>query len=109
MNDHAGLATEGLTESIASAAAGGNRPVGAGPGTVLLLAVWIGLIAGFLDLGLMVVNKRWIYRDFYRLGGDFPWIIPTGVTILVLVPAIVIAMIARLRGGAVRLGLPLAV
>ena len=73
----------------------GMKPVGAGPGTVLLLAVWIGLIAGFLDLGLMVVNKRLIDRDFYRLGGDFAWIIPAGVTILVLVPAIVIALIAR--------------
>ena len=75
-----------------------------GPATVLLLAVWIGLIAGFLDLGLLVVNRRLINRDFYRLGGDFTWIIPGGVTILVLVPAIVIAFIARIRGGADRLG-----
>ena len=51
-----------------------------------------------------MVNRRLIDRDFYRLGGDFTWIIPAGVTILVLVPAIVIALIARMRGGAVRLG-----
>jgi hypothetical protein len=35
---------------------------------VLLLALWVGLIAGFLDLGLLFVNKRVIDRDFYRLG-----------------------------------------
>jgi arylsulfatase A-like enzyme len=104
MNDHAGVATEGLTEPMVSASADGTQPVGAGPGTVMLLAAWIGLIAGFLDLGLIVVSRRLINRDFYRLGGDFTWIIPLGVTILVLVPAIVIALIARMRGGTVRLG-----
>ena len=104
MNHHPGTATEGLTEPMVGAAAEGTQPVGAGPGTVLLLAAWIGLIAGFLDLGLLVVNRRLIDRDFYRLGGDFAWIIPAGVTILVLVPAIVLALIARMRGRAVRLG-----
>ncbi len=104
MNDHAGVATERLTEPMVCASAEGMQPVGAGPGTVLLLAAWIGLIAGFLDLGLIVVSRRLISRDFYRLGGDFTWIIPLGVTILVLVPAIVIALIARMRGGTVRLG-----
>jgi len=109
MHHHPGIATEGLTEPMVSAAAEGTQPVGAGPGTVLLLAVWIGLIAGFLDLGLMVVNKRLIDRDFFRLGGDYTWIIPAGVTTLVLVPAIAIALIAWTRGGAVRLGVPVGV
>ena len=72
--------------------------------TIVLLATWIGLIAGFLDLGLMVIHRRLIDGDFYRLGADFVWLIPLGVTILVLVPAIVLVLIARLRGGSVRLG-----
>jgi len=70
---------------------------------ILVLAAWIGLIAGFLDLGLLVA-KRLIEKDFYRLGGDFPWIIPSGVAILVLVPSIVLCLIACLRGP-VRLGM----
>jgi arylsulfatase A-like enzyme len=65
---------------------------------VLLLALWIGLVAGFLDLGLLILNKHLINRDFYRLGGDFTWIIPAGATILVMVPAVVVALIARIRG-----------
>ena len=32
------------------------KPGGVTPATILLLAVWVGLIAGFLDLGLMVVG-----------------------------------------------------
>ncbi len=109
MSDHAGIANEGLTEPIVGAGAGGTQPIGAGPATVLLLAVWIGLIAGFLDLSLLVVNKRVIQRDFYRLGGDFTWIIPTGVTILVLAPGIVIALIARTRRRGVRMGVAVGV
>ena len=35
---------------------------------ILLLATWVGLVAGWLDLGLMVVNTRLIHRDSYRLG-----------------------------------------
>ena len=73
--------------------------------TILLLATWIGLIAGYLDLGIMVIHKRLAGGVFYRLGSDFPWLIPVGVTILVLVPAIVLVLIARLRGQPVRLGL----
>ncbi len=74
-------------------------------GTLLLLASWVGMIAGFLDLSLMVIHRRVIEGDFYRLGGYFAWLIPLGVTALVLVPAIVLAVIARFRGGTVRLRL----
>jgi arylsulfatase A-like enzyme len=109
MNHHWGIATEGVTEPSVRTAALGTQPVGVEPATVLLLAIWIGLIAGFLDLGLLVVNKSLIAPDFYRLGDDFTWIIPAGVTILVLLPAIVIACIARKRRGTVRLGVAVGV
>ena len=61
---------------------------GVGAGAVLLIGTWIGLIAGFGDVGFLVINRRWIFRDFYRLGADFPWIIPSGVMVMVLVPAL---------------------
>ena len=44
-----------------------------------LVAAWIGLTAGFLDLGLMILRKRLIGDDFYRLGEHFRWIIPAAV------------------------------
>ena len=69
-------------------------------GTILLVAVWIGLIAGFIDVGLLVLKRKWIERDFFRTGGHFPWLIPLAVTTLVFVPAIVLALIGRLRGRA---------
>ena len=68
MEFHSATATEALNEPMVGRASKRLRAVASGPATVLLLAVWIGLIAGFLDLGLLVVNKRLINRDFYRLG-----------------------------------------
>ena len=38
----------------------GSRPVRPAPATILLLAVWIGLVAGFLDLGLMILKRHLI-------------------------------------------------
>jgi arylsulfatase A-like enzyme len=78
-------------------------PHGIGAGAVVLIGIWTGLIAGFGDVGFLVMYKRWIDRDFYRLGVDFPWIIPSGVLFLVLAPALLIALVARIRGS-VRLG-----
>jgi hypothetical protein len=53
------------------------QAVAAAPATILLLALWLGLIAGFLHLGILVV-RRWIDGDFSRLGSDFVWMIPAG-------------------------------
>jgi len=78
---------------------------GVGAGAVILIGTWIGLIAGFGDVGFLVMNRRFIFRDFYHLGADFPWIVPSGVTVMVLVPALLIALFARIRGS-VRLGVP---
>ena len=72
--------------------------------TTLLLGVWIGLLAGFLDVGLLVISRRWIERDFYRLGGDFAWLIPAGVTGLVLAPALILVLVAVVRRSPVRSG-----
>ncbi len=81
----------------------GSPPGRLGPATVLLLAAWIGLVAGFLDLGATVV-KRHLIDEFYRLGDGFPWVIPAGVATLVLLPGAALALVARLRRGGVPLG-----
>ena len=86
-------------------AAGESRTPCTAPATILLVAIWIGLTAGFLDLGLMILKKRLTGDAFYRLGDHFRWIIPAGVGVLVLLPGTALALIACLRRGAVRLGL----
>src|SRR5262245_52566191 len=91
--------TGGVFRSTVRAAALQSHPARVTTVTILVLAAWIGLTAGFLDLGLMVIRRRVIDGDFYRLGVDFAWIIPSGVTVLVLAPAIVLSLIACVRGG----------
>ena len=59
---------------------------------------------GFLDLGLMILKKRLIDHDFYRLGDDFRWIIPAGVAALLLLPGVAIALSVRLRRTALSVG-----
>ena len=71
MEPRSGITTAEAPEPTVRAAEDGSPPVGASAATILLLATWIGLIAGFLDLGLMVVNRRLIDGDFYRLGDAF--------------------------------------
>jgi arylsulfatase A-like enzyme len=72
-------------------------------GATLLVAVWLGLIAGYLDLGIVVVRKRLLDHDFYRMGDDFVWLIPLGVTILVMASAIVLALGALIARKTARL------
>ena len=74
------------------------------PSTVLLVAIWIGLNAGFLDLVLLVIRNRLFTSDFHRLGDHFRWIIPAGVGLLVLAPGIALAGVAFVSRGRVDLG-----
>src|SRR5262249_5758756 len=99
-----GTATGASPQPAVRAVGEEPRLVGTAPATILVLALWLGLIAGFLDLGLVIVKRR-VDRCFYRLGGHFVWIIPAGVAVLVLIPGTVLALVARLRRGAVRPGL----
>lgn len=79
--------------------------------TILWLASWFGLAAGFLDLASTVLQNRLIHGEFYRLGHGFPWVIPFGVASMVLVPGLFMTLVAatRARGIAVWVGVtPLA-
>ncbi len=97
MDSTGGLATTETPQTQRNQA-GGDRPsLAMSPGTILLVSIWIGLIAGMLDLGLLITRNRMGDRDFYHLGEDFVWIIPAGVTALVLIPGTLIAMIAGIR------------
>jgi arylsulfatase A-like enzyme len=73
--------------------------------TVLRVAIWIGLSAGFLDLALLVLRKRLSGDPFFRLSDHFRWVIPAASAALVLFPGLALALIASLRGGRVRLGI----
>lgn len=106
MGFRSGITSAKVLEPIVQTADEGSGAVCASPPIILLLATWIGLVAGWFDLALMVVTSRLVHGDFfYRLGEHFVWLIPLGVAVLVLLPGMMLALIARLRRGSVRLGM----
>jgi arylsulfatase A-like enzyme len=99
MQSQPGIEAVELAESVVPQTAEPAQRIPLGPAMVLLVGTWIGLLAGFLDLGLMILKRRLISEDFYRLGEHFVWIIPLGVAALVLMPGLVLALLAWLRRG----------
>ena len=92
-------------QAPASLGAGGGPPSERpATTTVLLLSIWIGLIAGFLDLGFVWLKKH-LGDDFYRLSDGFPWLIPSGVAALVALTGLALVAVAGLRRRRVPLGL----
>jgi arylsulfatase A-like enzyme len=104
MDGHPGSALREALQPTSRETAGATHLLRITPATILVVAIWIGLIAGFLDLGLMILKKRLTGDDFYRLGEHFRWIIPMGVGILMLAPGMVLALVACVRRGMVSLG-----
>jgi len=103
MDPHPGNAAAALQPTDRETA-GAAPTLRTAPATILLVALWIGLTAGFLDLGVMILKRRMTGDDFTRLGDHFHWIIPAAVGVLLLLPGIVLALIARLRRGTIPLG-----
>jgi arylsulfatase A-like enzyme len=104
MHPHSGIAAVEAPQPTARETSGEPRSLRTSPATILLVAIWIGLTAGFLDVGLMILKKRLTGDGFYRLSDHYLWIIPMGVGALVLLPGTALALIARLRRRTVPLG-----
>ena len=104
MDCHPDVPPTAVLQGSEHATAGSTRNLHTPPATILIVALWIGLTAGFLDLGLMILKKRLIGDDFSRLGDHFYWIIPTGVGLLLLLPGAALALIACFRRRRVSLG-----
>ena len=68
------------------------------PTAAVLLAISFGLCGGYLDLLFMLFKKFcWDQEGFLRSGRDFPWTVPVGHAVLLLIPGVVIAAVSRLR------------
>jgi arylsulfatase A-like enzyme len=104
MDSHPGILAGEAHPRMAVETAGATQTLRIAPATILLVAIWVGLTSGFLDLGLMVLKKRLSGDGFYRLGDHFQWIIPAGVGVVVVLPGAVLALFAWMRRGKISLG-----
>ena len=72
------------------------------PTVAVLLAILFGLAGGYLDLVLMLLNKTLFDEDgYFRTGRDFPWSVPAGHVLFLMIPGGVVAAVNRLRPGVV--------
>ena len=58
------------------------------PSTVIMLAISCGLAGGYLDL-VFIVSKKFLWNGLknYANAHDFPWSVPVGHVVLLLIPA----------------------
>jgi hypothetical protein len=62
----------------------------------VLLAISIGLVGGYLDLLIIVLRKYfWNPEGYFRTARDFPWTVPLGHALLLLIPGLVVAAVNR--------------
>ncbi|WP_165227022.1 sulfatase-like hydrolase/transferase [Aquisphaera insulae] len=64
----------------------------------LVLAIWLGFLAGYLDLALIIFKKLAINKEgSFRTARDFPWTVPLGHVALMLALGVVVAVLAWIR------------
>jgi arylsulfatase A-like enzyme len=81
-----------------------RSPIPLSPMAAIVLAIAIGLACGYLDLLMVIVKKYW-WSDLghFETARDFPWSIPVAHVVLLLVPGLLLAAMARLRPGGLSL------
>jgi arylsulfatase A-like enzyme len=76
---------------------GARRPLGGvflSPGAAILLVISFGLCAGYLDVVITLLAKYCWHKDgYFRNARDFPWTVPAGHALLLLVPGLVVAVL----------------
>ena len=64
----------------------------------IMLAILFGLAAGYLDLILIVFKKHyWNGLRNYANASDFPWSVPVGHVLLLLIPGVLLAVVNWFR------------
>jgi arylsulfatase A-like enzyme len=72
------------------------------PRAAILLAISFGLAGGYLDLVLMLLKRTLVDEDgYFRTGRDFPWTVPVGHALFLMIPGGAVAAVNRRRPGAV--------
>jgi arylsulfatase A-like enzyme len=73
---------------------------GLSPRSAMILALWVGLCAGYVDLGIIVAKRFTLNPEAsYRAARDFPWTVPVGHMVLAIVPGLAVAAIGMARRG----------
>lgn len=75
-----------------------SDPEADAPLFICALAVWVGLLAGLVEVVIVSVRKLYFHELIWR-SADFVWEVPLTYTLLLLAPGIVLTALARWRPG----------
>jgi len=70
--------------------------------TVLLVAAWLGLLAGFGEVALLGI-RRYVLHRFLFVGQDIVWAVPVADAVLFVILAVVFLVLRRIAPGHIRL------
>ena len=63
-----------------------------------MLAISCGLAGGYLDVAIIVLKRNfWNGPKNYGNGSDFPWSVPIGHAVLLLIPGLLLATVCWVR------------
>jgi arylsulfatase A-like enzyme len=75
-----------------------DQPGRISPANAILLAISCGLVGGYLDLVFMLFKKYfWNRLRNFGSAADFPWSVPVGHVVLLVIPGLLLAVISRIR------------
>jgi arylsulfatase A-like enzyme len=63
---------------------------------LILVAIWFGLTTGLIEVGILAFEKRYLY-PMMRLSRNFIWMTPVAESMFLLLPALFILTMSRLR------------
>jgi arylsulfatase A-like enzyme len=70
------------------------------PGSALVLAAWFGLVGGMLDLGMIFLKRDFFHSSlYYDQGRNFRWVVPLANLVVMMAPALVVALVSWFRPG----------
>jgi arylsulfatase A-like enzyme len=94
---YGGFASVDVTPSQPVSRKGSDQPR-LTPIYALVLSISCGLVGGYVDVAIIVLKRCfWNGPKNYGHGSDFPWTIPIGHAVLLLIPGIVLATICWIR------------
>lgn len=71
---------------------------------VIVLALWFGLVSGYLDLGMIFLKRDVFHASlYYEQGKHFRWVVPVANLAVMLIPGLLVAALNRIRPGLVSL------
>ncbi len=74
-----------------------TKPFRPSPSTIVLWAVWFGLMGGYIELAAFLLKCNWLDPRNYNTSRHFPWMYPVAGVLVLLPPAAALIILRLIR------------